>query len=378
MKKILQSIKLETLGSFLLLLASGVAIYLANSSTYQQSYNAFFTTHVGSLSLKEWIYDVLMVFFFLSVSIDLKKELLSGSLSKKGHATLPLIAAFGGMLIPAMIFLLVNVNHLDHYRAFAVPCATDIAFAVGVFTIVMRNQIAQTAKMFLLALAIFDDLGAILLIATCYSSNINLIPLILVIVGTLILAICNKSNHQKMWPYLCAGILIWVGLRASGIHTTISGVIVGMFLPSSTKEYSIQKAKEILSQSVALVILPIFALSACNIDLSTINLKSMMHPITLGIFLGLFIGKQIGVFFFTWITVKICSIKLEKLSWWDIYIVSVVAGIGFTMSLFIGELSFTDKESLNFVKTGLLLASASSVLLSLILVQIKNLLGIKC
>jgi Na+:H+ antiporter, NhaA family len=378
MKKILQRIRLDTFSGFLLILASSFAIYLTNSPAYSQSYTSFLARHIGSLCVKEWICEVLMAFFFLSVAIDLKKEFLSGSLSKKGYAALPLVGAFGGMLIPALVFLLINVNHPENWRAFAVPCATDIVFAVAIFNMVMGSKTAQAAKMFLLALAIFDDLGAILLIATCYSKHINLVPMTLVLLGIIMLALYNKNNTKKISAYLCAGILIWVGLSASGIHTTIAGAIVGLFLPTLAKDSFLHKAEKVLKGSVSLVILPLFAFSACNIDLSAISFKAFSNSITLGVFLGLFIGKQIGVFFFTWITVKMCAIKMHQLSWWELYCVSVFAGIGFTMSLFIGELSFTDKESLNFIKTGLALASVLSVLWSVILVQIKNLLGVKC
>ncbi len=378
MKQILQ-IKLDTLSSILLILASIFAIYLTNSETYSQYYASFFSACFGALSIKDWICDVLMAVFFFTVTLDLKKEFLTGSLAKKDQALLPLIAALGGMIIPAAIFLLINITEPQNHRAFAVPCATDIAFAVGVFNIVMGSKISQSAKMFLLALAIFDDLGAIVLIATCYNKDITLAPMVLLLVGILMLWRYNRIKSKNLLLYLSSGILIWVGLYAAGIHTTISGVIVGAFLPMTQKNQLLQKVEDFLNKIVKIGVLPLFALSVCNIDFSTLDLKSFTQPITLGVFLGLFVGKQIGVFFFTWMTIKIRSIKATQMSWWDVYMISVVAGIGFTMSLFIGELSFTDKESLNFVKTGLVLASISSVLWSLALVQIKSLcLGKKC
>jgi NhaA family Na+:H+ antiporter len=377
MKKILQ-IKVDTLSSICLISFSIIAIYLANSTIYSHHYESFFSAYFGSLSIKEWICDVLMAFFFLTVTLDLKKEFLIGSLAKKDQMLLPLIGAIGGMIVPAAIFLLINISEPQNYRAFAVPCATDIAFAVGVFTIVMGAKISTPAKMFLLALAIFDDLGAIILIASCYSDDILLKPILLVLVGIAILIYHNRNNSNNILYYFASGVLIWVGLHVSGIHTTISGVIVGAFFPITQKTQFLQKSEDILNKIVKIGILPLFALSACNIDFSILNPKSFTHPITLGVFLGLFLGKQIGVFFFTWMTIKIGSIRMINLSWWDIYVISVVAGIGFTMSLFIGELSFTDKGSLNFVRTGLVLASVSSVLWSLALVQIKNLSGKKC
>lgn len=378
MTKILP-IKIDTLSSICLLSCSIAAIYLTNSKICAQFYNSFFSTYFGSLSIKEWICDVLMAFFFLTVTIDLKKEFLTGSLARKDQALLPLIGALGGMIVPATMFLLINVAAPQNYKAFAVPCATDIAFAVGVFSIVMGDKISQPAKIFLLALAIFDDLGAIALIATCYSQNTLLLkPMLLVLFGIVLMIGCNKNNSKNILLYFCCGTLIWVGLYICGIHTTISGVIVGALLPSPQEIPLLQKSEDILNKIVKIGILPLFALSTCNIDFLDLNFASLTHPITLGVFLGLFLGKQIGIFFFAWIVIKIRSIKMIDLSWWDIYIVSVVAGIGFTMSLFIGELSFTDKRSLNFVKTGLVLASLSSILWSLVLVQIKNLLGKKC
>ncbi len=376
MKKL--KIQLDTLSSICLISFSIAAVYLANSKIYAQYYDSFFSACFGSLSIKEWICDVLMAFFFLTVTMDLKKEFLIGSLAKKDQALLPLIGALGGMIVPAGIFLLINISEPQNYRAFAVPCATDIAFAVGVFNIVMGAKISQPAKMFLLALAIFDDLGAIILIASCYSNDIFLKSLLLVLIGIAMLVYHNRNSSNNVLNYFASGVLIWVGLHICGIHATVSGVIVGAFFPATQKTQFLQKSEGILNKIVKIGILPLFALSACNIDFSSLNLKSFIHPITLGVFLGLFLGKQIGIFFFTWVTIKVGSVKMIHLSWWDVYSVSVVAGIGFTMSLFIGELSFTDKGSLNFVRTGLVLASVSSILWSLALVQIKNLLGKKC
>jgi NhaA family Na+:H+ antiporter len=279
-----------------------------------------------------------------------------------------------------IIFLLVNLAIRENYKAFAVPCATDIAFALGAFNAILGDsKTLKSAKMFLLALATFDDIGAIVLIAAFYNNNILAIPLIFTLVGVLILLYSRYFDSQNFFIYISSGILIWVGLYTSGIHTTITGVIIGMLLPKSAYGTWPQFLESALNKIVPLLILPIFAFSACNIELTNLKFQDLTHPITLGVFLGLFIGKQIGIYFFTLLAVKIFAIKVENLSWWDVYCVSVLGGIGFTMSLFIGELSFTNKESLNLIKTGLVLGSVSSILWSLILAKAKNLyLGNKC
>lgn len=344
--------KLVTAGNLLLLVTSAVSLCLANSA-YGSAYEALLERQFCLIPLKEWVCEGLMSLFFLQVAIELKSEYQSGALAAK----LPLFAALGGMVVPSIIFLLANFKNPSNYRAFAVPCATDIAFALFAFNLIAPSL--RSARLLLLAIAIFDDLGAIALIALFYSSKVQALPLILAALGMILVALHKKVIKGGAFYVLAGGVLIWMGFKLSGIQPTLSGVVLGMLLPAS------KEPSRLLPAVVSLVVMPIFALTACNVDFSGFSFKALREPLFWGVAAGLLLGKPIGICSFALISVK-SKLAALPTSWKELYIVSTIAGIGFTMSLFISELSFTDKWSLTLVKSGLVSASVISALWALL------------
>ncbi|QEK39835.1 Na+/H+ antiporter NhaA [Candidatus Sneabacter namystus] len=357
---------LEFLGNVFLLTAACISILLSSSKISQQ-YSKILNIVLYSMSIKEWISEGLMTLFFLLVAMDLKKEIKIGLLSDRSQIFLPLFAAVGGMIVPAAVFLLVNVANIEHYKACAIPCATDIAFALTAFALIAQPYVSRSVKLFLMALAIFDDIGAILIIALFYNKNIILSPLLITLLGFGICVASNKYKTHNIVFYLIGCITMWIGLKNSGIHATMSGVLTGLLMPVNViKKFTIPVQK-----IVDFMILPLFALAACTIDTRMVDFTTIFKPVSLGIFLGLVVGKQVGVMIFTWLAVKLKISSLpDKTSWMDFYVVALLSGIGFTMSLFIGELSFSDKETLNLVKTGLTLGSITTLVLGMIAVQV--------
>ncbi|MGN0903609.1 MAG: Na+/H+ antiporter NhaA [Alphaproteobacteria bacterium] len=362
----------ETTSGLVMIAAMFLAIICENTglqSMFHRAMDVSVSVGIGSYRLDEpfewWVKDVFMVFFFLQVGLELKREMLEGFLSDFKQVLLPCLAAIGGILCPALIFTLINMQHPEYSRGWAIPTATDIAFALCVLTLVGKN-IPSSVKVFLLAIAIFDDLGAILIIALFYSQGVEL-PLIgWAIVATGALYLVNKMRITYFLPYLLLGIVLWFCFLKGGIHTTIAGVVVAMAYPmhvSGEKKSPLNSLMKVLKPWVDFLILPIFAFTSSGIFLRTVTVETFQHTLTIGIILALFIGKQIGIFSVTYAMLKLRIAKMPSIvTWRDLYGVSVVAGIGFTMSLFVGFLALPDPVMQQEIKVGVICGSILSAL----------------
>jgi len=377
--------KLESASGLVLLFAATIALIISNSNydsiyfdTLQKNISIGFGTFSLKLSLIHWINDVLMTVFFFLVSLEIKRELVQGELSNPKQALLPIIGALGGMVVPALIYVLININSAETLRGWAIPSATDIAFSLGVLSL-LGKRVPLSLKIFLTALAIIDDLGAIVIIAFFYSENIQIYYLLLMAVALAALFIINKFNVRSFIPYLLIGILLWDFTHQSGIHATISGVLLALLIPHDTKEKSkslLLKLEHGISKYVAFGIMPLFAFANAGVSLNGISFNTLLNPVPLGILCGLFFGKQIGVFLFSYFSVKLnFAQKPTHSTWLSFYAVSILTGIGFTMSLFVGNLAFVNSAVyLDGVKIGVLAGSLLSTLIGyfLLLLTIKK------
>ena len=366
--------KLEAASGLILLIGAVVALILSNTNLSDLYFNIL-DTHIliGSknfgldMSLLHWINDALMAIFFFVVTLEIKREFLHGELSKPKQALLPIIGAIGGMAVPALIYILINFEIGYTLRGWAIPSATDIAFSIGVLSL-LGSRVPISLKVFLTALAIIDDLGAIIIIAFFYSSELQYTYLLLMLLSLVALIILNKIGIKKFGPYLLVGLFLWYFTHGSGIHSTISGVLLASIIPHRTrdKDYSLLlKLEHILSPYVAFGIMPLFALANAGVVLENLSFKTILHPVPLGIIAGLFLGKQIGVFIFSFLSVKLKLAEMPSNSnWIKFYGVGVLTGIGFTMSLFVGNLAFLDyPNEMSGVKIGVLIGSLLSALL---------------
>jgi len=374
-------LKLESSSGILLLLAGVIALILSNSN-FAEDFNGilhlklYFGTNseIFYKSIQHWINDGAMVVFFFIVGLEIKREFLEGELSMPSQAILPVIAAVGGMAVPAIFYLLFNFNDPETFQGWAVPSATDIAFSLGVLSL-LGKRVPISLKIFLMALAIIDDLGAIIIIALFYSSGTELLPLLLVLLTLFFLYFCNKKNVQFVWLYICLGIFLWVFIQQAGIHATISGVLLAIFIPhEKTKQGSLLTCIENkLHPWVAYLIMPLFALTNAGVYLGDLSLASLSNPVSLGIMTGLFFGKQIGVFFTTFLLIKMGYARLPSGSnWIQMYGIAVLTGIGFTMAMFINFLAFDTDIYINQAKIAILIASFASAVLGYILLNFKS------
>ena len=363
--------KLEAASGLILLFAAIIALLLSNSflsDYYFNILNVHFligTENFGiDLSVIHWINDALMAIFFFVVTLEIKREFLQGELSKPKQALLPIIGAVGGMLVPALIYVFINFETGYTLRGWAIPSATDIAFSIGVLSL-LGTRVPISLKVFLVALAIIDDLGAIIIIALFYSSDLQYIYLFLMLITFIFLLVINKLGIKKFAPYLFIGIFLWYFTYGSGIHATISGVLLAASIPHRNydKDFSLLlKIEHLLSPYVAFGIMPLFALANAGVVLQGMSFSSMLEPVPLGIICGLFLGKQLGVFLFSYLSIKFKVAEMPSNSnWIKFYAVGVLTGIGFTMSLFVGNLAFVDfPESMDGVKIGVLTGSLLS------------------
>ncbi len=346
-------LKLQSAGGILLFIAAFLAIILANSPL-SSIYDMFLSTpveiRVGALIIAKplllWINDGLMAVFFFLVGLELKRELVEGELADKRNIIMPGAGAIGGMLIPALIYAYFNYDDPTALKGWAIPAATDIAFALGVLTL-LGPRVPISVKVFLTSLAIFDDIGAILIIAFFYTSKISLTALIVVALCIPVLAILNKKGVMSKSPYILIGLIMWIATLKSGVHATLAGVVLAMFIPLRGKqddgESPLKSLEHDLHSVVGLFVLPVFAFANAGLNLQGISMEQLMHGVPIGITLGLFLGKQIGVFGFCWLAVKMGLASLPKnFSWMTLYGTSALCGIGFTMSLFIGSLAFEE------------------------------------
>ena len=377
--------KLEAASGLVLLISAVIALIISNSnfsSLYFETLQSYLFIGINNIGLKmslhHWINDALMAVFFFFVTLEIKREFILGELSSPKQALLPIIAAIGGMLVPALIYIYINFGNGDTINGWAIPSATDIAFSLGVLSL-LGSRVPISLKVFLTALAIIDDLGAIIIIAFFYTGDLSIQYLSLLLLTFIALLILNKSGVKKFLPYLILGLILWFFTYQSGVHATISGVLLATVIPhrKKNKEYSLlTKIEHNISSYVAFGIMPLFALANAGVSLDGINLESLLSPVPLGIVLGLFVGKQIGVFLFSIISIKLKIAQMpNNANWMSFYGVGILAGIGFTMSLFIGNLAFVENiEYIDGVKIGVLAGSLLSTLIGygLLLLTTKN------
>jgi len=371
--------KLEAASGVVLLFAAIIALVISNSDLaelYFSTLNKYLFIGINNFGLKlsvlHWINDALMAIFFFFVTLEIKREFLQGELSNIKQALLPIIAAVGGMLVPALFYVFVNLGDSETLNGWAIPSATDIAFSLGVLSL-LGKRVPLSLKVFLTALAIIDDLGAIVIIALFYSGDLSIKYLSLMLLAFILLLLINKFNIKKFLPYLIVGLFLWDFTHNSGIHATIAGVLLAMTIPHRKKEKDFSlliKIEHAISPYVAFGIMPLFAFANAGVSLEGLSFASLLDKVPLGIVLGLFLGKQLGVFIFSYASIKLKIAQMpNNTSWYNFYGVGVLTGIGFTMSLFVGNLAFVENmQYMDGVKIGVLTGSLLSTLFGYFLI----------
>ncbi|MDO6580392.1 Na+/H+ antiporter NhaA [Photobacterium sp. 2_MG-2023] len=373
---ILKFFKLESAGGILLIVAAALAMIIANSPL-QSVYEGALHTYIAGLSVEHWINDGLMAIFFLVIGLEVKRELIEGALNTKEKAIFPAIAALGGMVAPALVYVLFNYADPVAIGGWAIPAATDIAFALGIMAL-LGNRVPVSLKVFLLALAIIDDLGVIVIIALFYSSDLSAIALAVAFAATAVLFIMHARNVTNLVWYILVGLVLWFSVLQSGVHATLAGVVLGFAIPlqgqnKQDKEISPLKTLEHgLHPYVAYLILPLFAFANAGISLAGVSAEGLTAMLPLGIALGLFVGKPLGIFIASYLAVKMGIARLpEGTGFSQIFAVSVLCGIGFTMSIFISMLAFSgaDLELITYSKLGILIGSTTAAVVGYILLH---------
>ncbi|MEZ5924949.1 MAG: Na+/H+ antiporter NhaA [Hyphomicrobiaceae bacterium] len=364
----------EMSGGLVLMAAAALALTLDNSPLawlYDAFREARGIFQIGALRLDKplvlWINDGLMAVFFLLVGLEIKGAVLDGPLSSVRTAALPLFAAVGGMIVPASIFFAINADVPAFQRGWAIPTATDIAFALGVLAL-LGKRVPAALHLFLLALAIIDDLGAIVVIAIFYTEKLSLVSLAVAAVAGGALLTLNLRGVTRIAPYVLIGIVMWVAVLKSGVHATLAGVMVAMAIPLKAGEENspLRRLEHELEPWVTFAVLPLFAFANAGISLAGLSAEDLVSPLTIGIALGLLAGKQVGIFAFSWLAIRLKLAALpEGVGWTQLYGVAIIAGIGFTMSLFIGTLAFDDPALGEQVRLGVLAGSLASALLGM-------------
>ncbi|WP_155866770.1 Na+/H+ antiporter NhaA [Colwellia sp. PAMC 21821] len=358
-KSVNDFLKLEAASGIILMFAAVAAMIIANSPFmvyYDMLLNIPVQISVGTFEIAKplllWINDGLMALFFFLVGLELKREFIEGDLSQPGQVTLPAIGALGGMLIPALCYVAFNYNDPDAINGWAIPTATDIAFALGILSII-GSKVPLQLKVFLTSLAIFDDLGAIIVIALFYTDQLSLLSLVVAASILAILFVMNKRGVTNTAPYIFLGIVLWIAVLKSGVHATLAGVVLAFFIPIKGKEGEPSPLKSLednLHSLVAFIILPVFAFANAGISFAGIGMEQVMAPVPLGIIVGLVVGKQLGVFGFCFIAIKLGWAKLPtNVNWRLLYGAAILCGVGFTMSLFIGSLAFEQGNGVNLM-----------------------------
>ncbi|MEG3617035.1 Na+/H+ antiporter NhaA [Magnetovibrio sp. PR-2] len=368
----------ETLGGVLLMMAALAALLVSNSPLTGY-YVALFDTPVsmsaGPLSIDKplllWVNDGLMAIFFFFVGLEIKREVLEGKLSSRDKAALPLVAAVGGMVVPALFYLAINAATPENLGGWAIPAATDIAFALGILAL-LGPAVPPVLKVLLLGIAIIDDLGAILAIALFYTADLSTQSLAIGGLGFLVLLALNFFGVKRIAPYVLIGLIVWVGVLKSGVHATLAGVLIALTVPMRDDEGNspLTDVEHALFPWVSYFIMPVFAFANAGVSLAGLSFADLFTPVPLGIALGLFIGKQLGVMSLIWISVKAGLARLpDGVSWRETYGVACLTGIGFTMSLFIGTLAFDSPDQLNAVRLGVLMGSLASGALGFVVLR---------
>jgi NhaA family Na+:H+ antiporter len=367
----------EAAGGIILISAAIMAMIVANSGA-AHIYFAALHVKMAGLSLLHWINDGLMALFFLVVGLEIKREVLDGQLARWPDRILPGVAAAAGVALPALIYLMINRHDPAGFRGWAIPSATDIAFALGVLAL-LGNRVPASLKIFLTAVAIIDDLIAILIIALFYTAGLDLAALTGAAVGLFLLAFLNRRGVTALWPYLLIGALVWFFMLQSGIHATLAGVAVATTIPLDRSpglpddhHSPLSRLEHGLHPWVAYGVVPLFGFANAGVSLRDFNLTDILEPVPLGVSLGLFLGKQFGIFGAVWLLVRLgLAGKPRNASWAQLYGVALLCGIGFTMSLFVGGLAFGDGSHQNdAAKLGILIGSIVSAFAGFILLRI--------
>jgi NhaA family Na+:H+ antiporter len=371
----------EAAGGILLMLSAMAALIVANSAlapVYENWLNSYFSVKLNGAGIAKplilWINDGLMAIFFFLIGLELKKELLEGKLKSPRDVVLPGMAAIGGMVAPALIFFALNSGQIT-VKGWAIPAATDIAFALGVLAL-MGDRVPSSLKVFLLTLAILDDMGAIVIIAVFYTANLQVDYLYIALIPLAGMLMLNLKGAHRIAPFILLATIMWVFVLKSGVHATLAGVVAAFCIPLKDKwgKSPLHSLEHALSPYVLYLIVPIFAFANAGVVFKGMSVTDIFLPLPLGITLGLIIGKQIGVFGVTWMMVKSGLAKLPNgANWLHIYGVACLAGIGFTMSLFIGSLSFNDPALINQVRVGVLAGSVASAILGFAALKIARL-----
>ncbi|HGS4460742.1 TPA: Na+/H+ antiporter NhaA [Vibrio metschnikovii] len=366
--------KTEAAGGVLLVMAAIAAMLIANSPVnelYQHALHAY----VFGMSLSHWVNDGLMAIFFLLIGLEVKRELIEGSLKSKEQALFPAIAALGGMLAPALVYTWFNSADPTASQGWAIPAATDIAFALGIMAL-LGNRVPVSLKAFLLALAIIDDLGVIIIIALFYTSELSSVALAMGLLTAVGLYLLNRYKVTSLVPYLILGAILWFAVLQSGIHATLAGVMIGFAIPLKGKQATspspLKRLEHWLHPWSTFAILPLFAFVNAGISLEGISLAGLTSTLPVGVALGLFVGKPLGIFTFSWISVKLGMTKLpEGIDTRHIFAVSVLCGIGFTMSIFISSLAFGHAHLIldNYARLGILIGSTAAALAGYIMLR---------
>lgn len=369
-------LKSEAAGGIVLIAAAAAAMVFANTAALQQPYHDFLhavtgpviSPKYGPMTVHLWINDALMAVFFLLVGLEIKREFVDGRLATWEHRRLPIVAAAGGMAVPALFYLAATMGRPDLTAGWAIPAATDIAFAIGVLAILGRHA-PTSLKLFLTTVAIVDDMGAVAIIALAYTASISTLAVALAAGIMATMYVLNRSGVKRLWPYLLLGSLMWYFVFLSGVHATIAGVLTAMMIPITKSpgapddvESPLHRLEHGLHPWVAFLIVPLFGFANAGVTLGGMSPGVLLEPLPLGIILGLFLGKQLGIFGTVWIAVRLGFAKRPRgATWLQIYGVAMIAGIGFTMSLFIGGLAFPGNEALiDEVKLGVLAGSILS------------------
>lgn len=371
--------KLEASAGLILMGVALLAMLAANSvlsPVYEGILGTNIRVGIGGFEISKaallWINDGLMAIFFFLVGLEIKREILTGELSSFDKAILPIVAAVGGMAVPALVFVGLNWGTPENLNGWAVPTATDIAFALGILAL-LGTRAPVALKVFLLAVAIIDDLGAVIIIAVFYTSELSTNALTLSMLGFALAVALNRMGVQRGAPYVIIGVLMWVFVLKSGVHATLAGVLIALTIPLKKKDGDralLHHMEHALHPWVAFFILPIFAFANAGVSLGGVSVSDLAQPLPLGIAAGLFIGKQVGVFGATWIAVKTGIARLPQgVGWHHIYGVACLTGVGFTMSLFIGSLAFGAAETMNTVRLGVLSGSVLSGVLGYVILR---------
>jgi len=384
MTAVTEFLKLESASGILLVVAGALAMIAANTALadwYVALLQVQFKIQLGGFKLDKplviWVNDLLMAIFFMLVGLEIKREVVMGELSDGAKVALPAIAAVGGMVVPAAIYAWLNWNDPVGIRGWAIPSATDIAFALGVLSL-FGERVPVGLKIFLMTLAVLDDLGAIVIIALFYTSDLSVTALLLAGAAVVVLFALNRLGVMRIAPYVLVGAVLWVCVLKSGVHATLAGVVAALFVPARDPGHPdhppLRTLEHALHPWVAFGILPIFAFANAGVSLAGLSLGDLLQPIPLGIVVGLFAGKQVGVFAFSWLAVRLGLARLPNgVEFKHVYGAAVICGIGFTMSLFIGMLAFENTASGEVVvidRLGVLAGSLVSALVGYVVLHL--------